>query len=538
VSKLNDSRLKIRRALLTVSDKEGIVDLAQALSASGTELVATGRTAAVLIEAGLKIIPIEQISGSPEAFQGRMKTLSFPVCSGILYRRGDASDAADLAQLKIQGIDCVVVNFYPFEKAAARPGATRESLIEEVDIGGPTLVRAAAKNAPDVLVLTAPSQYAEVIRELRQSGSIDPATAHACASQAWDRVLSYDVAIAERLGTPGLSGPGAGTAGTHQLSLRYGENPHQKGLLDFDPNGPIDWGTRLTSTELSYNNILDLSAAYALASDLAELEPASSGVVVVKHNNPCGVALIPKAVPHAQKTALLRAWEGDPVSAFGGVLVFTEALEEETASWLSEKFVELVSAPGLNAQDAGLKTLLSRRKNLKAVPIRRFGGVASESTVVVPGGVLHQSTDLGTHETLKSVTKRAWPVSKDRLGRFGIAVCRSLKSNAIAIVRELSDGGLQLVGAGQGQPNRVEALKALAIPRAESVLNHSGGHIEQTVMVSDAFFPFRDTVDAAHEAGIEAIIQPGGSIKDAESIAACDEHGMMMAFTGVRHFRH
>ena len=202
--------------------------------------------------------------------------------------------------------------------------------------------------------------------------------------------------------------------------------------------------------------------------------------------------------------------------------------------------VELVGAPRLNAESAALRIMVAKRKNLKAAPIRRFGDLPKQSVMAVPGGTLVQSTDLGNSETLKSMPKRAWPESKNRLGKFGIAVCRSLKSNAIAIVREIPEipGALQLIGAGQGQPNRVEALKALAIPRAERVLNSSGGHIENSVMVSDAFFPFRDTVEAAHEAGIEAIIQPGGSIKDADSIAACDEFGMMMAFTGVRHFRH
>jgi len=387
-------------------------------------------------------------------------------------------------------------------------------------------VRAAAKNAPDVVVLTDPAQYAAVIGELKSDQAVSHATAEACAAQAWDRILAYDLAIAERMG-----------ASSGRLALRYGENPHQQGSLEFDPHGPVDWGARLTATELSYNNILDLSAAYQLASDLIEIDPGSAGVVIVKHNNPCGVALVPRSVPGAQKAALLKAWEGDPVSAFGGVLVFTDPIEAETAAWLAEKFVELVAAPGL-AEGGALKTLVTKRKNLKAVPIRRFGQSPARSTVQVPGGRLTQTTDLGLGETLKSVTRAAWPDSKKRLGYFGIAVCRSLKSNAIALVRELPEGGFQLVGAGQGQPNRVEALKRLAVPRAEAVLNHGGGHVEDLVMVSDAFFPFRDTVDAAHEAGITAIIQPGGSIKDAESIAACDEHGMVMAFTGTRHFKH
>ncbi len=516
--------LKIRRALLSVSDKTGVVELGRALASAGAELVATGRTAKVLLDAGLKITPIEHVSGSPEAFQGRMKTLSFPVCSGILYRRGDASDEADLKKLGIVPMDCVVVNFYPFEAAAAKEGISRKELIEEVDIGGPTMVRAAAKNAPDVLVLTDPSQYEAVIGELSKGGAVSSETAHACASRAWQRVWEYDTAIASELGE------------VKKRVLRYGENPHQKGHLEFDPNGPIDWAAELTPTELSYNNILDLSSAYALASDLIEIDSGCTSVVIIKHNNPCGVAMIPRG-PGAQMKALEKAWEGDPVSAFGGVLVFSDPIESDVASWLSERFVELVAAPGLAPENASLKTLLARRKNLKAVSIRRFGELPRQSAVAVPGGRLFQSTDTGVNETLKSVTKTAWPKNFDRLSRFGISVCRALKSNAIALVREIPGipGASQLVGAGQGQPNRIEALKALAVPRAHSVI---GKDLSSCVMVSDAFFPFRDTVDTAHEAGIRYIIQPGGSLKDGDSIAACDQHGIAMAFTGVRHFKH
>jgi len=524
---MNNS-LKIRRALLSVSDKEGIVELAQALFESGAELVATGKTAKVLTDAGLKIVPIEEISGSPEAFQGRMKTLSFPVCSGILYRRGDEKDEDDLKKLQISPIDCVVVNFYPFEKAAQRSEITREQLIEEVDIGGPTLVRAAAKNSPNVLVLTSPKQYVKVIQELRENHRVQASTVASCAASTWERVLSYDSAIARELG------------GRGRRVLRYGENPHQKGFLEFDEAGPIGWNESLTSAELSYNNILDLSAAYALASDLNEVLPQYTGVVIIKHNNPCGVAWVPRSIPGAQKIALLRAWEGDPVSAFGGVLLFTDPIEEDVAAWLSQHFVELICAPHLTQDSVALKALLVKRKNLKAVPLRRLGEIPAESMVVVPGGRLLQTVDRGVEEDLRSVTRRSWPKDKSLLAQFGIAVCRSLKSNAIALVRELKfpAGVFQLVGAGQGQPNRVEALKSLAIPRAQSVLRASEGTLEDCVMVSDAFFPFRDTVDAAHAAGIRYIVQPGGSLKDGESISACDEHGMAMVFTGLRHFRH
>jgi phosphoribosylaminoimidazolecarboxamide formyltransferase/IMP cyclohydrolase len=527
------NRLRIRRALLSVSDKKGIVELAKALESNGCELIATGKTQSVLSSSGLSVTPIERVSGSPEAFQGRMKTLSFPVCSGILYRRGDPADELDLEQLNIRPIDCVVVNFYPFEEASAREGISAQELVEKIDIGGPTLVRAAAKNAPDVLVLTSPEQYSAVIEQLNESHSVKRETVREYVQEAWERVLSYDSAIARELGKRG------------KRRLRYGENPHQKGFLEYDSAGPIGWGETLTSSELSYNNIADLSAAYGLASDLREIDSHATGVVIVKHGNPCGVSLVPKSVPQAQRVALTRAWEGDSVSAFGGVLVFTDPIEASVAEWLSERFVELVAAPGLSQEDSQKKgtvlhILTSKRKNMKAVPIHRFGENPVESMSVVPGGRLFQTTDLGSEESFASVTQVRWPKDKNKLSQFGIAVCRALKSNAIALVRELHapKGAFQLVGAGQGQPNRIDALKSLAVPRAQATLRLSEGKIEECVLVSDAFFPFRDTVDAAHAAGLKFILQPGGSIKDSDSISACNEHGIAMAFTGVRHFKH
>jgi phosphoribosylaminoimidazolecarboxamide formyltransferase/IMP cyclohydrolase len=528
-AKPKDKRLKIRRALFTVSDKTGIVPLAKALHESGAELVATGRTSQVLKDAGLPVTPIEKVSGSPEAFQGRMKTLSFPVCSGILYRREDPSDEADLKKLSIVPIDCVVVNFYPFEQASEKPGVIRSQLIEEVDIGGPTLVRAAAKNAPDVLVLTSPSQYPEVMEQLSSHQSVSEKTALQAASQAWIRILDYDRAIADRLGQGSDTG-----SGTAIRKLRYGENPHQSGYLKYEPGSPIAWEIQLTPSELSYNNILDLSAAYSLACDVRQMAASGFGVVIVKHGNPCGVA-----IAKTQMEALTRAWEGDPVSAFGGVLVFTEPLEEQVAITLSERFIELVAAPALSKDSSPLHFLMAKRRNLKAVQIRSFE-VSKETAVSVPGGTLHQTSDTGLDEELCSVTRAPWPKDKARLSKFGIAVCRALKSNAIALVREYpgSPGTFQLVGAGQGQPNRIESLKSLAVPRALGVLKSTGGEIGDCIMVSDAFFPFRDTVENANEAGIRFIIQPGGSIKDQESVSACDQFGIAMAFTGVRHFKH
>ena len=519
--------LKIRRALLTVSDKSQVVELGRTLADAGVEIVATGKTGELLKDAGITVIPIEKISGSPEAFQGRMKTLSAAVCSGILYRRGDAKDEADLKKLSILPIDCVVVNFYPFEKAILRDGITHAEKIEEVDIGGPTLVRAAAKNSAHVLVLTDPSQYAAVISDLTASGEVSRSVVDRCAAESWDKVSHYDLAIAEELGADRK----------FKKKLRYGENPHQKASLKFDPAGPIDWETSLTPHELSYNNIWDLSSAYTLMSDLKVLSPSSESVVIVKHNNPCGVSVVPSGAD-AQLQALKQAWEGDPTSAFGGVLIFSSPLTTAVSHWLSERFVELVAAPGLTPGCESLQIMLPRRKNLKAVAIRRFGESPVQSMIAVPGGVLIQDTDLGLSDPLKCVTTTVWPTGKNQLGLFGIAVTRALKSNAVALVREISGGGFQLVGAGQGQPNRIEALEKLAVPRALDVLKSVGGSISECVLISDAFFPFRDTVESAQRAGIRAIIQPGGSIKDSESIAACNESGIAMVFTGVRHFKH
>ena len=529
-------KLKIRRALLSVTDKDGLVELARALADSGAELVATGNTAKKLTEAGLKIRPIEEVSGSPEAFQGRMKTLSFPVCSGILYRRGDTSDEKDLKALSIDPIDCVVVNFYPFDRVLAEKGIPqtveeKREWIDLVDIGGPTLVRSAAKNAPDVLVLTDPSQYSEVINELKSDGEISQDLSLSVASQAWAMVSKYDDSIRAVFGPQ------------RTKTLRYGENPHQEARLTLVANSPIDWlgdvQGPLTATELSYNNLLDASGAYQLACDLKKLFPSHASVVIVKHNNPCGVACVPQG-KGAQLAALARAWEGDPISAFGGVLVFTDPIEDETAAWLSEKFVELILAPNLKRDSVSLQKILLKRKKLKALNVRHFAYLEKTYQVEIPGATIQHSYDrFQEAEELKPVTQKGWPKEKEALSQFGILVTKALKSNTIALVRALSDGQtFQLVGAGQGQPNRVEALTRLAVPRAQAVLEATGGKMEDLVMVSDAFFPFRDTVDAAYDSGVRWIIQPGGSIKDQESVEACNEHGIAMVFTGKRHFRH
>lgn len=510
------SALKPKRALLSVTDKTGLVELARALHDQGAELVATGGTAKVLKESGLPVTPIEAISGAVEAFQGRMKTLSFPVCSGILYRRDDAQDLKDAERLKIPRIDVVVVNFYAFD-----------GTIDQIDIGGPTLVRAAAKNKDGVLVLTEPSLYPQVIAALRTERAISDALRERCAASSWMHVLEYDRSIAEAYGP--------------RKALRYGENPHQDAKLLLDRDSPIDWEAAQARVELSYNNLLDLSAAYELMSELLAAFPQSAATVIFKHLNPCGVSLIDSKPARLSET-LEQAWAGDPISAFGGVIVFSKAPDAACLEWLGDRFVDAIAYPGADAQDAFLSALLKKRKNLKWVNIRRFGEAPGSQSIRIPGGLLVQSTDRGVQETFKSVTRRPFPKERENLARFGVAVCRSLKSNAVCLVRA-SDGareGFQLIGSGQGQPNRIEALTKLCIPRARSTMEAAatGADLSDALLISDAFFPFPDAVEAAHAAGIQWIVQPGGSIKDAEVVAKADALGVGMAMTGVRHFRH
>lgn len=513
--------LTLRRALLSVSDKTGLLELARALHKSGTELYASGGTFKALQEADIPCQVVEKIAKNPEAFQGRMKTLSFNVFSGLLARRGDPADQLDCEKLDISLLDAVVVNFYPFHKNLDK-NLSRAELVELIDIGGPALVRAAAKNSPDVLVLTDPSQYGEVTAQLNANRAVEDATVERAAAQAWDVVTEYDLSIRSVFG-----------AATKEL--RYGENPHQKASLRADPNSPLDWTRPLTTSELSYNNIVDLSSAYFLARDLKTAFPDRTSVVIVKHNNPCGVASVKKSTANAQLRALEKAWQGDPISAFGGVLIFTDEIDDEVLKYFESRFVELISAPKLTSEK--LRGLLTARKNLKAVPVRHWELENRAQQVSVAGGVLTQTPDQHTQrEIMKGVTETPWRAEWDELAQFGIFCNKVLKSNSVCLVQKDDDGDYQLVGAGQGQPNRVEAMEKLAIPRAKAVLGSKDlGHC---LLISDAFFPFRDSVDVCAAAGIKAIVQPGGSIKDAAVIAACNEHGIAMAFTGFRHFRH
>lgn len=538
------SLLKPKRALLSVSDKSGLVPLARALRASGCDLYASGGTKKVLELEGLEVLPVESISRSPEAFAGRMKTLSFPVFGGILARRNDPADDADREKLGIPLLDVVVVNFYPFERAiAARADASEAELTELIDIGGPALVRAAAKNRDHVLVLSDPSLYPEAIRDLQTDRGISLETRKRAAARAWTDVARYDSAIENRFGEGKSRASG-------ELSLRYGENPHQSARFTYEANAPIAWDAPLTESSLSYNNLLDFSAGFRLLADLANWKPDAAHAVIVKHQNPCGVATDADGRIDA---ALEMAWACDPVSAFGGMVLLSKPLDTKTAQFLEPRFIEGLAAPTLEKSSSELSLLSTKRKNLKAVVIRDVSWQERECEVTIPGGRLVQSADAYALETLEVRTGETWSTEKRELAQFGIFAGKALKSNAIAIVESPAEGRYRMIGAGQGQPNRIEAIAKLAIPRARAVLEAEAktgmsygtdgnvfvrSRLAETILVSDAFFPFADGVEAAAEAGIRNVVEPGGSVRDAEVIARAKELGVNLAFTGRRHFRH
>jgi phosphoribosylaminoimidazolecarboxamide formyltransferase/IMP cyclohydrolase len=522
----------IRRALLSVSDKTGLVDLARALTEFEVELISTGGTRQALVEAGLSVRDISEVTGFPEILDGRVKTLHPHVHGGILAVRDNPQHTATLQAQGITPIDLVVCNLYPFEATVARPGSSREDIIENIDIGGPSMVRSAAKNYQDVAIVTVPSQYAGVIEELRaRKGSLSLETRQRLAAAAFARTAAYDRAIATYF---------AAQTGKEEmpaifdlrlerrLGLRYGENPHQKAAFYVEPAcsyACVTTAETLHGKELSFNNLLDLDSALNLVREFAE--PVA---VVIKHNNPCGAA-----VGATLEEAFRKAYEGDPLSAYGGVLGFNREVDEATARQITEpnRFVECIIAPSFSGP--AFEILTTRPSWKKSVRLLRTGALDKNAEARaksldwrrLDGGLLVQTRDLGTNDfgQLKIVTKRQpTPTELDDL-QFAWLVCKHVKSNAIVLAK-----GCMVVGVGAGQMSRVDSVH-LAVRKA-------GDRARGTVLASDAFFPFRDNVDEAAKAGVTAIIQPGGSMRDQDSIQACDQHGLAMVFTGVRHFRH
>ncbi|HEV3204714.1 MAG TPA: bifunctional phosphoribosylaminoimidazolecarboxamide formyltransferase/IMP cyclohydrolase [Gemmataceae bacterium] len=519
----------IRRALVSVFDKTGLIDLARGLARWNVELISTGGTRKALQEAGFSVRDISEITQFPEILDGRVKTLHPHIHAGILAVRGNPHHIAILAQQGIEPIDLVVCNLYPFEKTVASAASSHQEIIENIDIGGPSMIRAAAKNYFDLAVLTDPGQYGSFLEELHanQGGSTLPAR-EKLARAAFARTAAYDHAINDYFSRRLPAEDFPSNLNLHfdrRSRLRYGENPHQQAAFYVEPGDPapsVATAEILHGKELSYNNLLDLDSALNLVREFAD--PTA---VVIKHNNPCGAAFGPTLAE-----AFAKAWEGDPLSAFGGVLGFNRLVDQTTAMQITEpnRFIECIIAPGYAADAFHLLTTRPKwKENVRLLQTGPLGpsDLNSWDFRRVDGGLLLQSRDRGSNDfgQLKVVTRRA-PTSAEMTDlRFAWLVCKHVKSNGIVLA---NDG--MVMGVGAGQMSRVDSVH-LAVRKA-------GVRVKGTVMASDAFFPFRDNIDEAAKVGVTAVIQPGGSMRDQDSIQACDENGLAMVFTGIRHFRH
>jgi phosphoribosylaminoimidazolecarboxamide formyltransferase/IMP cyclohydrolase len=533
----------IRRALLSVSDKTGLVDFARELVTKyGVELIATGGTRKTLADAGLPVKDIAEITKFPEILDGRVKTLHPAIYAGLLAKRDKPEHMRTLAEHGLPEIDLVVCNLYPFEETVAKPGVTEAEAIENIDIGGPCMVRAAAKNFDAVMVVTNWKQHAYVLQELGENGGQTTLELRrSFAGEAFARIAEYDHSISDYFNKLVMHGsrsplPSYFNAPFLQIQpLRYGENPHQQAAFYIEPRQSrlracIANAQQEHGKELSYNNILDLDSALNLVREFA-----GPACVVVKHNNPCGAAVAARLAD-----AFQLAWDGDPLSAFGGIIAFNKTVDADTASAImdpkAKRFVECVIAP--DYEPHALDALKKWKENVRLLKTGELTGFPQGLDYRrVDGGLLVQTRDYGADkpDEWKCVTKRQPTEAEWHSLHFAWFVCKHVKSNAIVLAAPASrererPEGLQVVGVGAGQMSRVVSV--------EIAVNKAGEKSKGSVLASDAFFPFPDNVHAAAAAGVTAIIQPGGSVKDKDSIAACDEHGIAMLFTGVRHFRH
>ncbi|NUK31814.1 bifunctional phosphoribosylaminoimidazolecarboxamide formyltransferase/IMP cyclohydrolase [Parageobacillus sp. VR-IP] len=512
--------MAVKRALLSVSNKEGIVPLAKQLAELGVEIISTGGTKKTLEEAGIPVIGISEVTGFPEILDGRVKTLHPAIHGGLLAIRDNERHQAELHEHHITPIDLVVVNLYPFQQTIAKSDVTFAEAIENIDIGGPTMLRAAAKNHSYVTVVVDPADYDMVIQELKEHGDISAETKRKLAAKVFRHTAAYDALIAEYLtNKTGEEYPETLTVTFEKKqALRYGENPHQTAAFYKKPLGSsfsIAQATQLHGKALSYNNINDANAALQLVKEFTE--PVA---VAVKHMNPCGVG-----TGATIYEAFLKAYEADPVSIFGGIIALNREVDKATAEKMHEIFLEIVIAPSFS--DEAL-AILTQKKNIRLLTVDFAAPKTKEKMLVsVQGGLLVQEADTHTLEDveLKVVTKREPTEEEWKQLQFAWKVVKHVKSNAIVLAK---DG--MTIGVGAGQMNRVGAAK-IAIEQAGEKANGA-------VLASDAFFPMDDTVEAAAKAGITAIIQPGGSIRDADSIRKADEYGIAMVFTGIRHFKH
>lgn len=510
---------KIRKALISVTDKTGIEEFARGLDVLGVEIISTGGTARAIAKAGIKVKEVSDVTGFPEMLDGRLKTINPKIAGGILAIRSRADHMQSLAEHSIAPIDMVVVNLYQFEKVAAKAGAHLEELIENIDIGGPTLIRAAAKNYQDVAVVTSPDDYTGIVEEMRANGGgLGGETHWRLALKAFETTAAYDRGISARLSTVGAEAGGELPAvldirAPRALGLRYGENPHQSAALYSNRRGGIAGAEQLHGKELSYNNLVDLDAAWQL---IQEFDHPTSAII--KHTNPCGCA-----ESESLAESYRRAYEADPVSAYGGVLAFNRPVDEETAREIAKTFIEAIAAPDFAA--AAL-SILTAKKNLRLLKVAP--GATSDLVVKsISGGYLAQTADIHRLDRSQTQVKSQRAPSDEEWTalEFGWKVCKHVKSNAIVYAR-----AGQLVSAGAGQMSRVDSVKVGAM---KAVLP-----LEGAVVASDAFFPFPDGVEEAAKHGITAVIEPGGSVRDDLVIEAANRLGLALVFTGIRHFRH
>jgi phosphoribosylaminoimidazolecarboxamide formyltransferase/IMP cyclohydrolase len=521
----------IKRALLSVSDKTGLIDFARALSAQGVELLSTGGTAKAIRDAGLPVKDVSEFTGFPEMLDGRVKTLHPKVHAGILAVRDNDAHVATMNEHGLGYIDLVCVNLYPFVQTVSKPH-TLDDAIENIDIGGPAMVRSSAKNYKHVAIVTDPADYAALVAEMAaNNGSLGDATRFDLAKKAFTHTAQYDGHISNYLTSLNAEG-GKDQFGekltlqfTRAQTCRYGENPHQNGAFYVEANAPagtIATSRQIQGKELSYNNIADTDAALECVKTFDAGVDTKAACVIVKHANPCGVAYGDNLLD-----AYNRAYQTDPESAFGGIIAFNGRLDGETAKTIVERqFVEVIIAPEVSPEAS---EAVAAKKNVRLLECGAWTGSVSQMDMKrVAGGLLVQDADILLHGELKVVTKRA-PTAKEMEDLlFAWRIAKFVKSNAIVYCKDR-----MTIGVGAGQMSRVNSARIAAI-KAE----HAGLVVPGSVMASDAFFPFRDGLDNAAAAGITAVIQPGGSMRDEEVIAAADEHGIAMVFTGVRHFRH
>jgi len=512
----------IKRALISVSDKTGLIEFARSLRKWEIEIMSTGGTAGALRDAGLDVRDVGDYTGFPEMMDGRVKTLHPKVHGAILGRRNLQSHMEQMRENGIEPIDMVVVNLYPFEETIAKPGVSIDEAIENIDIGGPAMIRSAAKNSKDVAVIVSPEDYSGIIAEMEDNdGSLPPGTRMRLATKAYAHTAWYDGRIAQYLADRSGAKEKFPDKNIVQLKkklpMRYGENPHQQAafyaIAGSDQPG-VAGAKQFHGKELSFNNIVDMAAAYELVCEFAE--PACA---IIKHTNPCGVARDGSLV-----RAFVMARDTDPVSAFGGVIAINRELDAPVAKEISQMFVEVVIAPGFGEEAI---EILTTKKNVRLIESPSLAGGGGVTMKFVPGGALVQEIDSITYDeaTLKVVTRRKPSQEETEALKFAWTVAKHVKSNAIVYADANST-----IGVGAGQMSRVDSAR-VAVEKARRP-------VEGSVMASDAFFPFRDGIDAAGEVGVRAVIQPGGSVRDEEVIDAADEYDMAMIFTGIRHFRH